>query len=79
MLLCLWSPLANLSQGSAKFRRLPGVPKTFFRVTSETGGLLDAAWGSAAVVSSMIELISMAVGLASAFIFATHLIEAYRA
>jgi hypothetical protein len=55
------------------------VPKTFFRVTSETGGLLDAAWGSAAVVSSMIELISMAVGLASAFIFATHLIEAYRA
>jgi hypothetical protein len=27
----------------------------------------------------MIELIAMAVGLASAFIFATHAIEAYRA
>jgi hypothetical protein len=35
--------------------------------------------GSAAVVSLMIELIAMAVGLASAFIFVTHVIEAYRA
>jgi hypothetical protein len=35
--------------------------------------------GSAAAVSSMIELIVMAVGLASAFIFVTHAIEAYRA
>ena len=42
-------------------------------------GSLGAAWGSVAVVSSMIELIAMAVGLASAFIFVTHAIEAYRA
>jgi hypothetical protein len=31
------APAANLSQGAAKFRRLPGVPKTFFRVTSLNG------------------------------------------
>jgi hypothetical protein len=42
-------------------------------------GSLDAARGSAAAVSSMTELIAMAVGLASAFIFVTHAIEAYRA
>jgi hypothetical protein len=36
-------------------------------------------WEALAAVSSMIELIAMAVGLASAFIFLTHAIEAYRA
>lgn len=42
-------------------------------------GSLDAARGSVAAVSSMIELIAMAVGAASAFIFLTHAIDAYRA
>ena len=27
-------PAGNLSQGSADFRRLPGLPKTLFRITS---------------------------------------------
>ena len=60
-------------------RRVGQFPATFPHQTLKREGSLDAAWGSAAAVSSMIELITMAVGLASAFIFATHLIEAYRA
>jgi hypothetical protein len=43
------------------------------------GGSLDAARGSVVVVSFMIELIAMAVGVASVFIFLMHAIEAYRA
>jgi hypothetical protein len=31
------------------------------------------------VVSSMVDLVAVAIGLASAFIFVTHAIEAYRA
>jgi hypothetical protein len=42
-------------------------------------GSLDAAQGSAAAVSAMIELIAMAVGVVSALIFLTHVIDAYRA
>jgi hypothetical protein len=42
-------------------------------------GSLDAARGSVVAVSSMIELIAMAVGVASVFIFLMHVIEAYRA
>jgi hypothetical protein len=69
-----------LSQGTAKFRRLPGAPKTFFRVTSlKREGSLDAALGKRGWVSSMIELIAMAAGVASAFIFLMHAIDAYRA
>ena len=43
------------------------------------GASLDAAQGSAAAVSAMIELIAMAVGVVSALIFLTHVIDAYRA
>ena len=59
--------------------RVGQLPAAFPQQILKREGSLDAAWGSAAAVSSMIELITMAVGLASAFIFATHLIEAYRA
>jgi hypothetical protein len=73
-------PAVNLSQGKAKFRRLPGLPKTFFCAIYWNGrALLDAAQGSAAAVSAMIELIAMAVGVVSALIFLTHVIDAYRA
>ena len=43
----------------------------------EWEGSLDACVGSAAVVSSMIELIAIAVGVASAFIFLMHALDAY--
>ena len=72
-------PAANLSQGAAKFRRLPGVPKTFFRVTSLKGRLPRCCVGKRGWVSSMIELIATAAGVASAFIFLMHAIDAYRA
>jgi len=42
-------------------------------------GSLDAAWGSVAAVSSMIELIVIVVSLTSVFIFLMHAIEAYHA
>ena len=65
---------ANLAGYSAK------CDETIFsRYFLKREGSLDAAWGSAAAVSSMVELVAVAVGLASAFIFVTHAIEAYRA
>jgi hypothetical protein len=36
-------------------------------------------WVGAVAVSSMVELVSVAVGLASVFIFLAHAVEAYRA
>ena len=65
------NPPANLS---------PGVTKPFFRVhILKREGSLDAAWGSVAAVSSMIELIAVAIGLGSVGIFLAHTVDAYRA
>jgi hypothetical protein len=58
---------------------LPACRKHFSASYTEMGGLPDAARGSVAAVSSMIELIAMAIGAASVFIFLTHAIDAYRA
>jgi hypothetical protein len=68
--------VAGIGQVPPSSRRAENI---FPRHILKREGSLDAAWGSAAVVSSMIELIAMAVGLASAFIFLMHAIEAYRA
>jgi hypothetical protein len=53
--------------------------KHFLRHILKREGSLDAAQGSAAAVSAMIELIAMTVGVVSALIFLTHVIDAYRA
>jgi hypothetical protein len=73
-------PAVNLSQGEAKFRRLPGVPKTFFYIMFWNGRApLMLRREARLAVSAMVELIAMAVGLVSVLIFMTHVIDAYRA
>ena len=73
-------PVRQSVAGVDRFPPSSGRAENIFpRHIPKREGSLDAARGSVAAVSSMIELIAMAVGLASAFIFVTHAIEAYRA
>jgi hypothetical protein len=48
-------------------------------ILKREGSLLVPREQRAAVVSLMVELVAVAIGLASVFIFLAHAIEAYRA